>query len=161
MSDPILKTILSESVDKINAGATFSIDFENRGMTINRKPIISSGSYEGVLSEYPEWNTHGEFIEALEYYYERYRNSVPSERSEAKRRKYFTALPLHQLEDDDMLYGERRDIAQFRLEFHVLAAIIGGGFKWSDFADDKWFWQSPSQPSLILLRQWFEPKNKK
>ena len=44
--------------------------------------------------------------------------------AEAKYRRYFRALPEHELSEEDMLYGQHRDITQLRLELFILIAII-------------------------------------
>ena len=71
--------------------------------------------------------------------YRIYKHSVPSERSESKSCRYFMALPEKSLNDDAMLFGERRDKAQVELELYVLCQILGG-IKWNPETMGKWFW---------------------
>lgn len=90
----------------------------------------------------------------------KYLHSVPSARSEAKYRRYFRALPEYKLSEEDMLYGQHRDITQLRLELFILISILQGALVWEEFAKDKWFWQSSNYPSFIILKQWIVTNNK-
>lgn len=129
---------------KIKSGAKFRISFENRTLKINGKKVDFESSIE------PEFS-----FEKLENLYRRYRYSLPSERDQV-RRSYFLALKEEDLDDEDMLYGERRQIAKFRLEFYILCAIVSGALKWDENWGN-WFWQSENDKSLVILRSWIEP----
>lgn len=149
-------SIYEKSIKKIREGYPFSVNLKKRTLKIDGKTLISPDkdlpdlypSYLDVMSI--------NFIDMVENLYDKYYNSVPSERTSSRRKSHFIALPLERISDDDMLYGERRDIAQFNLEFYLLSVIISGKLEWKDFAGDKWFWQSPNHPSLIIYRKWFE-----
>ena len=84
--------------------------------------------------------------ETLEELYAIYKHSIPSEKT-MSRTPRFKALPESELSDDDMLYGVSREKAEKDLE----QALKG-------FAIPKdagsWFWQSPNEPDLVVLRQW-------
>lgn len=145
--------IWNEAQEKVHNGSTFRIDFIKRNLLIDNKYIIKEGKYEGNLGVDTPMPVNS-LIENIEEYYMQYRHSVPSARSESKYRKYFRALPEHKLDEQDMLYGENREIAQLRLELYILISIMNGDLVWDEFAKDKWFWQSPTQPSLVILKQW-------
>lgn len=145
--------IWNEAQEKVHNGSTFRIDFIKRNLLIDNKYIIKEGKYEGNLGVDTPMPVNS-LIENIEEYYMKYRHSVPSARSESKYRKYFRALPEHKLDEQDMLYGENREIAQLRLELYILISIMNGDLVWDEFAKDKWFWQSPTQPSLVILKQW-------
>jgi hypothetical protein len=147
-----MKDIIKLATQKVSEGAHFSISFENRNLKINNRCIIKDGQYEGVLT-LPQTDTLTA-LKNIETLYNYYRNSIPSARSEAKRKTYFQALPESQLTDEDMLYGQQRDEAQFKLELYVLCYILNGSLVWDEFAKDKWFWQSPNVEGLILLKTW-------
>ncbi|MCD0223073.1 MULTISPECIES: hypothetical protein [Bacteroides] len=83
---------------------------------------------------------------------------MPSERSESKPCRYFKALQEKDLDDGDMLYGERRDKAQAELELYLLCQILGG-FRWNPKTMGHWFWQSRTDRDLVILREWVEPNN--
>lgn len=142
--------IYNESIEKVEQGFKFSINFEKRNLKIDGKYIIKDGQYDGSLGIEPTENVLAE----IERLYHRYNHSIPSARSDGKRHPYFRALPEHELADEDMLYGEHRETAQIALELYVLIAIINKKLVWDEFAKDKWFWQSPNEPSLIILKQW-------
>lgn len=97
------------------------------------------------------------FIE-IEWLYRNYKHSVPSERSESKRKRYFNALKEKDLSDSDMLYGEPREVARFKLEAYVLFCIALGIFVWDEEMMGKWFWQSECDKDLVILREWVEPE---
>lgn len=89
--------------------------------------------------------------------YENYKVSVPSERSESRRKNYFKALPYKALSDENMLYGYHREEARFVLEFCILKYIVDGKLKW-DEDWGKWFWQDPEDKDFVILREWVEPQ---
>lgn len=151
-----MDNIYHESVQAVEAGAKFKIDFPSRSLKLNGKYIIQNGKYEGGLGV-SECN-EDEFLANVEELYHRYKHSVPSERSESKSRRYFMALPERNLSDDAMLFGERRDKAQIELELYVLCQILGG-FKWDHEMMGRWFWQSKVDKDLVILRSWVEPQS--
>lgn len=151
-----MDNIYHESVQAVEAGAKFKIDFPSRSLKLNGKYIIQNGKYEGELGV-SECN-EDEFLANVEELYHRYKHSVPSERSESKSRRYFMALPERNLSDDAMLFGERRDKAQIELELYVLCQILGG-FKWDPETMGRWFWQSKVDKDLVILRSWVEPQS--
>lgn len=150
-----MKNIYNETIKKVSIGARFNVDFQQRNLKINGNYIIKDGKYDGCLG-IPEVSSVLVEIDTLYY---AYRHSVPTERSESKRKCYFRALSESELSDEDMMYGEQRDIAQVKLELFVLGVILNKSLKWNDFAENKWFWQSQENHSLILLKEWFEPNN--
>lgn len=129
---------------RIEDGARFRISFEERALFINRKKVDFEDDLGAEFS-----------FEKLENLYRRYKHSLPGERDQVKK-SYFIALNEEDLSDEDMLYGERRQIAKFNLEFYVLCAIISGALKWQE-EWGKWFWQSENDKSLVILRSWIEP----
>lgn len=89
--------------------------------------------------------------------YQQYKHSIPSERSESHRRSYFKALPEKDLSDHDMLYGVSREVARCQLEVFVLLMLFDGQLQWQS-KWGSWFWQSPNDKDLVILRQWVEPR---
>lgn len=151
-----MSTIYQETVQAVDDGAKFKIDFHQRSLRINGTYIIRDGKYNGELGVPP--STEDEFFANMEELYRRYKHSVPSERSEGKSRRYFKALQEKDLDDRDMLYGERRDKAQAELELYLLCQILVG-FKWNPETMGRWFWQSRTEKDLVILREWVEPNN--
>lgn len=144
--------LFKETRQKVCDGARFSINFENRSMKINGKYVIKDGKAECEIPSIVK------DIAELTKFYDRFYNSVPSERSDNKRKTYFRALSEKDLSDDDMMYGERRETAQFELEYALLSAIINEDLKWEHFQNDNpkanWFWQSTSHPSFVIFKKW-------
>lgn len=100
--------------------------------------------------------THAVVLFAIEQRYKAYKHSVPSERSESHRRYYFKALPEKELSDEDMMYGERREVARCKLELYVLMQLLRGNLAWEN-RWGTWFWRSENDRDLIILRDWVEP----
>jgi len=148
-----MENIWNEAQEKVHNGSTFRINLEKRNLLIDGKYIIKEGNYDGCLGYNTEF-TVNDLLVIIEEFYWQYLHSVPSARSDAKYKRYFRALPEHELSEKDMLYGENRELAQLRLELFLLISIINENFNWDDFAQDKWFWQSNKYSSLIILKQW-------
>lgn len=149
--------IYNSTIERVRKGARFRVYLESRTLVVNGKKVIDNGKYEGELG-IPQLSVD-KALEQIEYLYDQYKHSVPSERSERKRKRYFKALPEEQLEDDDMRYGLLRDEAQIRLELAVLCLVINGSLVWDEQRMGKWFWQSDNDKDLIILRQWVSDNN--
>lgn len=150
MEESIYKTVL----DSITNGARFRIDFKSRTLVVNRKRIINNGVYDGNLGIEKTADIQS-FLKEVERLYGWYKHSVPSERSAGKQHLYFKALPESELTDEDMLYGQGREINQFKLEMYILCQLIHG-FVWDERKMGKWFWQSKQDKDLVILRDWLE-----
>lgn len=136
MEENIYQTVL----DSIINGARFRIDFKSRTLVVNRKRIINNGVYDGNLMIEKAADIQS-FLKEVERLYAWYKHSVPSERSVGKQYLYFKALPESELTDEDMLYGQGREVQQFRLEMYILCQLIYG-LVWDERQMGKWFWQS-------------------
>ena len=150
-----MNTIYEQALAKVENGSRFRVNFQNRSLKIDGKYVIKDGKYDGELGV----ELTDSPLEQITQLYTRYQHSLPSERSENKRKCYFKSLPEHLLNDEDMLYGRSREYTQIALELYVLGVILNGSLKWDDFAKGLWFWQSPEKKDLILLREWIEPQN--
>ena len=150
-----MNTIYEQALAKVENGSRFRVNFQNRSLKIDGKYVIKDGKYDGELGV----ELTDSPLEQITQLYTRYQHSLPSERSENKRKCYFKSLPEHLLNDEDMLYGRSREYSQIALELYVLGVILNGSLKWDDFAKGLWFWQSPENKDLILLREWIEPQN--
>lgn len=152
--------IYNELVERVSNGETFYIDFEKRTMKVGKDYLIKDGEYDASRLLFNTPNEHCPmklvlgFIEVL---YEHYKYSLPSERSDNKRRTYFKALPMGEIPDDMLFRIERREVAQAELEGFILCMIIEGKFQWTEDMGS-WFWQSKSDSDLVILRKWIERK---
>lgn len=147
------RTIFEKAVDAVTNGEKFKVNLEKRNLKIGNEYLIKDGKYDGVL-----YNGVGFSISTFEDLYQVYKHSRPSERSENKQRKYFKALKLNELEEDDMLYGDDRELAQLSLELYLLCWILSGTFVWYEESMGKWFWQSKNDKDLVILRSWIDGK---
>ena len=148
-----------EIVEKVRQGSKFYVNFKERSVRLDKKKVVENGdfgenAYEGDAEDFTLERT----LSTIEELYHEYKHSVPSERSENHRRTYFRALPERELSDEDMMYGERREVARALLEVYVLEAICRGWLHWDEQTMSKWFWQSSKDKDLVILRDWVEPK---
>ena len=152
-----MNTIFDSTIERVRKGARFKVSFQTRTLIVGGKKVIDNGKFEGELGigQVPCERALA-YIEDL---YAQYKHSVPSERSERKRRKYFKALPEDDLNDEDMIYGTLRDIAQIILELAVLCFILNDSLIWNEEKMGRWFWQSPNDKDLVILREWVENNN--
>ena len=153
-------TIYEELIQRVSDGETFHIDFEKRTMKIGKQKIINNGEYDVtrklIVSKEYDLDVILEMIELL---YHDYKYSLPSERSDSKRKCYFKALSVDELTDAEMATGERREVAQAKLEGFILCMVLEGKFVWLEDVMGKWFWQSKNDSDLVILRSWIENKN--
>lgn len=150
-----MESIYQNAITQVEQGSRFAVNFKNRSLTVDGKKLIDNGVYKGELGVPETDDTVGE----ITHLYERYQHSLPSERSERKKRHYFFAIPEHKLSDEDMMFGEPREVAQIKLELFVLGSILNGTLKWEDFPSEgesacQWFWRSPLNRDLIILKEW-------
>ena len=137
-------------LNEVRNGARFSINFEKRILHFNRKLVdLSDVNFLPVRDEV--------MFNAIETRYNEYKHSVPSERSESRRKRYFRALPEKELSDEDMMYGLPREYARCRLELYILIMIVSGNLRWHKEWGN-WFWQSSTDKDLVILREWIEPR---
>jgi hypothetical protein len=149
-------TIYEELVQRVSDGETFYINFKNRSMKIGKKFIIADGVYDAerqlIECSFSDTTTILSKIESL---YADYKYSLPSERSDNKRRKYFKALSIEELADEQLMVAQRREVAQAKLEGFILCMALNGKFKWTTEMG-KWFWESKSDPDLVILKNFIE-----
>ena len=150
-------TIYEELVRRVSDGETFHIDFEKQTMKIGKQKIIDNGKYDESRTLYTKALLEmSDVLSLLENFYENYKYSLPSERSDSKRRKYFKALPIEKLSDEVLMMAERREVAQARLEGFILCMVLEGQFIWDEEELGKWFYQSANDSDLVILRSWIE-----
>ena len=104
-------TIYEEVIKRVSNGETFHIDFEKRNMKIGKEFLIKNGEYDTsrVLCYTDDIPIGLELIiGCINVLYSSYRISLPSERSEKKRRTYFKALPMEEISDTQLMKAERR-----------------------------------------------------
>jgi len=155
-----MKNIYQDSVNAVVNGAKFRVEFESDSFWLGekRKSIITQGHCdEDAILGVPEVENPWKYVQEL---YSAYERSVPGERSDSKRFKYFQAVKLDELSDAEMVINPSREVAQVMLELYILLAKIGGQLKWSDLGEewqDKWFWH-PKDSNLVVLKEWIEKR---
>lgn len=156
-----MKNIWEETIKAVKNGARFHINFETQTFDIwlkdkyqaeHKKVIIKNGKYTGELGLD---TSNDNVLEKIEELYDRYKHSTPNQVSDKKRYTYFRPLAEDKLEDEDMFYGDNRNLAQIKLELYFLIIVLNGTLKWSEDMG-KWFWQSTKDKDLIILKSWIE-----
>ena len=152
-------TIFEELVIRVSEGESFNISFEKRTMKVGKEYLIKNGEYDTTR---PLFNRPGDpatmelIVKTIENLYKRYKYSLPSERSDSKRRTYFKALPIEDIPDERLFEANKRELAKAKLEGFVLCIILEGNFVWDELTNGKWFWQSDNDKDLIILKKWIE-----
>ena len=150
-------TIYEELIKRVQDGETFYINFRNQSLKIGKKFVITDGFYDDSRTLYTTSELEmSDVLSYIEMLYENYKYSLPSERSDSKRRTYFKALSVDKLTDAQMATGERREVARAKLEGFILCMIVDGFFVWDEKELGKWFYQSKNDPDLVILRNWIE-----
>lgn len=148
-------SIFLKGLEQVENGERFYIDFEQRTMKIGQDKIIDNGEYDTTQVLYDEKiDNPRELLNRVRELYIAYKFSLPSERSDKKRKKYFKALHIEELTDEQLIYGERREVAQYMLEAFILCAILNGDFMWDDEIHGKWFYQDKLEQNLVILKNW-------
>lgn len=148
-------SILLEGLKRVENGDRFHINFEQRTMKVGQDKIINNGEYDTMQVLYDEkFDNPRELLDKVRELYISYKFSLPSERSDKKRKKYFKALHIEELADEQLIYGARREVAQYILEAFILCAILNGDFIWDDEIHGKWFYQDKLEQDLVILKNW-------
>lgn len=157
-------SIYLELIERVDNGETFSIDFEKRTMKVGKDYLIKNGEYDetrelfGKLYEEPY--SLQVVLHMIRELYKNYKYSLPSERSDSKRKKYFKALSVDELTDEQLMCGGKRETTQAALEGFILCSIIAGHLVWDDeIMEGSWFYQDKNDSDLVILRSWVENKN--
>lgn len=150
-----MQIIYEELLSRVGQGEKFHIDFEKRNMKVGKDWLIKDGEWDKERKLGADWMDRDSDMSYIEMLYNYYKVSTPSERSDSKRKTYFKALPVEQLTDYQLVHGESRERTQAELEGYILINIIQGNLKWND-EWGSWFWQSKTEPDLIILKQWIE-----
>ena len=156
-------SIYEEFINRVSDGESFHIDFEKRNIKVGKDFLIKEGKYEETREllgkSFGNVRDLMDLLFELECLYKVYKYSLPSERSDNKRRHYFKALPMEEITDEQLMVAERREYSQAVLEGFVLCMIVRGQLVWDEkIMNGKWFYQSELDPDLVLLRSWVEGK---
>lgn len=123
------------------------VDLKNKSLIKNKTILIDNGIPQGDYILPSDEVT----LETIEELYQVYKHSVPN--TIRYRKPYFKALKEEELSTQDLIIGANRQLAKEKLETTLLIGILNGSLKWPD--DTKWFWQSPNDKDLVLLKEWF------
>ncbi len=140
-------------VNSVKEGKSFVVDFENKTLKVDGKEIVKDGEYD--TSKFDSLiDKPADAMREAEALYLSYKYSYPSESDARKsKRAYFKALTYDEMTDKEMIVAEPRNIAQARLEGFILLATLAGYLTW-DNSYGTWFWQSQTEPDLVILKKW-------
>lgn len=89
---------------------------------------------------------------AIEDLFIKYRTSKPDKYS-AYAKSNFQAKSLNDLTMKELLFGEKRQTALYKLELTVMY-LTSQGLWWEN--TNHWYWQSPRYKELLIYRNWIE-----
>lgn len=138
-------TVYEQLIEAANDGKSVVVDFYNRTAKING--INIKGCY-GVTKDNAKQN--------VERLFNQYCYSYPSTRG-VKKKSYFNACSFEELTEKQLATGKDRVVAQVELEGYILGLILCGcPFSAFDNDNKHWFWQSPKNKRLIVMKDWFK-----
>lgn len=136
------KIITGEKIRSVPNGNSSTALAEYRKMLKELGPIIDPGTEAQ--------------IEILEYLYDQYNNSYPSE-SDDKKRSYFKAKKADELTDKQLAENSCRTHTKALLESWILLSSVFGTIDCEVlFENNHWFWQSKRYPEFVILREWID-----
>ena len=139
--------LYDEIINSVASGSVFNVDLKKKVLQLDKNNIPLDNINVNISSS-------EDMLSTIHKLFERYKYSVPSERSEGKRRRYFKALKLSEIEYDDFMFGEGRDTAQIKLELYVLLSSIYHKDFWEEIFKEHFFYQSDKDKDLIILKDW-------
>lgn len=139
--------LYDEIINSVSSGSVFNVDLKKKVLQLDKNNIPLDNINVNISSS-------EDMLSTIHKLFERYKYSVPSERSEGKRRRYFKALKLSEIDYDDFMFGEGRDTAQIKLELYVLLSSIYHKDFWEEIFKEHFFYQSDKDRDLIILKDW-------
>ena len=139
--------LYDEIINSVSSGSVFNVDLKKKVLQLDKNNVPLDNINVNISSS-------EDMLSTIHKLFERYKHSVPSERSEGKRRRYFKALKLSEIEYDDFMFGEGRDTAQIKLELYVLLSSIYHKDFWEEIFKEQFFYQSDKDKDLIILKDW-------
>ena len=139
--------LYDEIINSVSSGSVFNVDLKKKVLQLDKNNVPLDNMSVNISSS-------EDMLSTIHKLFERYKYSVPSERSEGKRRRYFKALKLSEIDYDDFMFGEGRDTAQIKLELYVLLSSIYYKHFWEEIFKEHFFYQSDKDKDLIILKDW-------
>ena len=139
--------LYDEIINSVASGSVFNVDLKKKVLQLDKNNVPLDNINVNISSS-------EDMLSTIHKLFERYKYSVPSERSEGKRRRYLKALKLSEIEYDDFMFGEGRDTAQIKLELYVLLSSIYYKNFWEEIFKEQFFYQSDKDKDLIILKDW-------
>lgn len=148
-------SIYEELNHQVFLGCPFSVDFEKRNIKVDKKYLVKNGEWDEERQLLPVELQDVDILKTIEDMYFKYKYSLPSERNDGKRKRYFKAAKMEEIPDAMLWNSDYREREQAKLEGFILCSILSGKFKWTEDMG-KWFYQSKNDPDLVILKSWIE-----
>ena len=113
-----MENVFQNTCKAVENGATFKIDLSTGTLKVGKTTVIRNGQLDDMNPGTEEFDGLP-VLDVIEDLYAQYKTSIPSEKSDAGRSRYFRALRECDLEDGDMLYGIPRSVAQVLSLIHI------------------------------------------
>lgn len=145
----------NEIIEKVKAGASFSIDFKKRSLRLDGKPIDLKDKPLGI----EHFDGLDAWLDHVEDLYDAYKYSRPTKTSmNHERHSKFKALSVDELVKEcghgALNNPVARNEAQAALELFILFSLINGSFNPDELFAKDWFFQGTDK-SLIIRKDWF------
>ena len=146
-------SVFTDFLHDVERGKRYRINLKEKTIKINGKQLLllddlicSDDLVKLGLTEKISdfWNT----VETL---YPKYKRSVPSAKKLGNE-SHFHADDVEVLTDDELAFNESRCYMQAALEAYVLLSSLNEDVVWQN--ENHWFWQSPVEKNLVILREW-------
>lgn len=108
---------------------------------------------ETDLKEYGIENCKDNPYEVIQFLFDRFKVSVPSEHSEYGKFNFY-CKSVDELTMKEMVNGTPRLEAYYLLEGYIMLASLSAWIDWEE--PNHWFWQCPTDKKLIIYRNWIE-----
>ena len=154
-------SIYKQLLEAVKEGKTFRINLKEKSLLISKKIVIQNGQIKGKndepfieetdLKAIPELDGITDSWEVVSKLHGLFNHSVPDKKWRGNL-AYFSAYEMDELSEAELAFGIDRTLAQAMLEGYILCASLQGMLTWSD--ESRWFWQDPSNPECIVLKDW-------
>ena len=150
--------LVDYSTDSERCMMLINPDYQNKGNTVRFVFASANALSNGENLATIKFSSSGDKVTLSDFSVSEYRlydvnSSLIANEKSVSPAISFKALSDKDLEDEDMLFGVGRDIAQVELELYILCQIILG-IGWDANKMGKWFWQSNKDRDLVILKNW-------
>lgn len=160
-------SIYAEFLERLqNYKYKYKIDLNKKILILGKTQYIKNDIFDitkdfihidGIDSNTSQKKCNEICFEIIENLYQKYKYSIPSEKSEKRRdHAYFKALKPDEMTDEQLISGTDREYARAALEAFILCASLERYLTWDDEQmGNHWFYQGKDK-DLIILKKWIK-----